>query len=553
MKKVIFIIIFTAIGLFATAQKYVDLGLRSGTLWKDANEQKSSDGNSIVHRIRTEKTNYHIPTPNDWKELKSQCTWEWTDDGYIVTGPNGLSITLPKTSRKRGYYYSYPNSDYKLTFSSKNIEFKVEMSDEFAIRLVKSSKEQLNEEQESASTQKFIDLGLSSGTLWENNYESRFEPDSRFAYERKTNREYPIPSRDNCTICLPTFSEWEELLNECKWEWVGNGYIVNGPNGKSIFIRTKAGRMTTTLWPKILYSKDGTQDSVGYWSYDSGTNQKSNIVFIKGWNENIQQNDVHPDLKIRYIKRPQHIQKTRDSIANAKQKAAQNELRARIAKNGLKSYYGGFSLKTKCNHEGTAEYYYRDAPNGERIYEDTFSFRSFKDDDYYYYANGFFKNNKQVGIWRFREENGCFGDEHQFIIKITLNNDGILDGPFEITESKRLSDGSLKLLDTYTGTYDEGRLVELKCKKIKGHYNRSGKPIGTWKIDMNGSPTRLEFDQNGHCTNYQQYYIDSQTGSKKTWWVPEHVFNAIDHTYIDVRNIIARQLFRETTVPPYNF
>lgn len=39
---------------------------------------------------------------------------------------------------------------------------------------------------------------------------------------------------------MPSDSEFNELLEKCKWEWAQNGgqkgYLVTGPNGNSIFL-----------------------------------------------------------------------------------------------------------------------------------------------------------------------------------------------------------------------------------------------------------------------------------------------------------------------------
>ncbi len=43
--------------------------------------------------------NWRIPTEEEWTELRTECTWEWTTrdgvNGRLVTGPNGNSIFLP--------------------------------------------------------------------------------------------------------------------------------------------------------------------------------------------------------------------------------------------------------------------------------------------------------------------------------------------------------------------------------------------------------------------------------------------------------------------------
>ena len=82
--------------------------------------------------------NWRMPTDEEFNELFSNCTWEWTTlndvNGYTVTGPNGNSIFLPAVGYRReagvssrgklGLYYSSSlhsgNSSYAfgLVFSS---------------------------------------------------------------------------------------------------------------------------------------------------------------------------------------------------------------------------------------------------------------------------------------------------------------------------------------------------------------------------------------------------------------------------------------------------
>ena len=82
---------------------------------------------------------WRIPTLNEIKELKEECTWEWTTQngvkGRKVTGPNGNSIflraaggrygTRPNGGGFYGYYwsatpYTYSNGNYaySLNFDS---------------------------------------------------------------------------------------------------------------------------------------------------------------------------------------------------------------------------------------------------------------------------------------------------------------------------------------------------------------------------------------------------------------------------------------------------
>lgn len=77
----------------AIAQGYMDLGLPSGTLWKNANE--GSDAAHFTYDEAVSKFGNRLPTYKQLTELKDECTWTWTGNCYKVTGPNGNSITFP--------------------------------------------------------------------------------------------------------------------------------------------------------------------------------------------------------------------------------------------------------------------------------------------------------------------------------------------------------------------------------------------------------------------------------------------------------------------------
>lgn len=70
---------------------YVDLGLPSGTLWKDKNE----DDGFYTYDQAMAKFGSNLPTKEQLEELKNSCEWTWNGSGYKVVGPNGNSIVLP--------------------------------------------------------------------------------------------------------------------------------------------------------------------------------------------------------------------------------------------------------------------------------------------------------------------------------------------------------------------------------------------------------------------------------------------------------------------------
>ena len=96
-------------------QGYVDLGLPSGTLWKNANE--GGDNARYTYDEAVRRFGSKLPTKEQLHELRNKCTWTRTGSGYRVTGPNGKSIFLPAAGfcnyngnvdfvGTRGFYWS---------------------------------------------------------------------------------------------------------------------------------------------------------------------------------------------------------------------------------------------------------------------------------------------------------------------------------------------------------------------------------------------------------------------------------------------------------------
>ena len=66
---------------------------------------------------------------------------------------------------------------------------------------------------------------------------------------------------------MPTYAEWTELVNKCKWTWTTrkgvNGILVTAANGNSLFLPAAGGQGGDGL---------GNAGSEGnYWSSSSGT------------------------------------------------------------------------------------------------------------------------------------------------------------------------------------------------------------------------------------------------------------------------------------------
>ena len=70
---------------------FVDLGLPSGLLWAEKQEE-----GYYTHEEAVKKYGEALPQPEEFVELWRVCKWDWNKErkGYTVTGPNGNSIFL---------------------------------------------------------------------------------------------------------------------------------------------------------------------------------------------------------------------------------------------------------------------------------------------------------------------------------------------------------------------------------------------------------------------------------------------------------------------------
>lgn len=84
---------------YLKAQGLVDLGLPSGTLWKNENEEKRYNYDDAVSTYGNK-----LPTKTQWLELINNCKWSYYENGCKVTGPNGNHIFLPCVPGTHFYY-----------------------------------------------------------------------------------------------------------------------------------------------------------------------------------------------------------------------------------------------------------------------------------------------------------------------------------------------------------------------------------------------------------------------------------------------------------------
>lgn len=245
---------------------------------------------------------WRLPNTAEMEELLKYCSWKTIyDDNYrgcLVTGPNGKSIFLPACGSIDGtepgydygcgYYWSstpyveIAHGAHTLYFYLTNTQvvpqkaLYVDMNRKygFSVRPVygtskaEPTSESNQSTEQTASTpnndkQEYVDLGLPSGLKWatcnigasspseEGNYYAwgqTSKESSISTYEKDIDDFSGYPSHDAATANwgdswrMPTKEECQELMEKCTWTWTSKdghkGYLVKGPNGRSIFLPT---------------------------------------------------------------------------------------------------------------------------------------------------------------------------------------------------------------------------------------------------------------------------------------------------------------------------
>lgn len=187
--------------------------------------------------------------------------------------------------------------------------------------------------------------------------------------------------------------------------------------------------------------------------------------------------------------------------------------------NGTQFYKGNFKMvgfgygANIDDIEGIATYYYRTASDGTRIFEGEFSF---KGEAGHSNAHGRFKDNKQVGIWKWYHISPI--DYRSEITEATINFDenGVPNGRFDMW----IGYGENQRRSWMSGVFENGKILSLSYKDrsiitLEGRFNRKGSPIGRWNLtgkDVHNRNCVFIFDDYGNQT--EAYYIDETTGDK---------------------------------------
>lgn len=110
MKRVLFIISIALLFILPSrhvySQEMVDLGLPSGTKWKQCGEKSYTTTYSAILEYGNQ-----LPTESQIRELRKYCEWSWQDGRFKVIGPNGNYIFM----EAKGYKEVYDTKVYRST------------------------------------------------------------------------------------------------------------------------------------------------------------------------------------------------------------------------------------------------------------------------------------------------------------------------------------------------------------------------------------------------------------------------------------------------------
>ncbi|KWW27941.1 MAG: cell surface leucine-rich repeat-containing protein [bacterium P3] len=185
--------------------------------------------------------------------------------------------------------------------------------------------------------------------------------------------------------------------------------------------------------------------------------------------------------------------------------------------NGTQFYKGNFKMvgfgygANTDDVEGIATYYYRTATDGTRIFEGDFSFEAGHSNAY-----GRFKDNKQVGIWKWYHISPI--DYRNEITEAIINFDenGVPNGRFDMW----IGYGENQRRSWMSGVFENGKIVSVSYKDrsiitLEGRFNSKGSPIGKWNLTgKNVSNRNCVFIFDDYGNQKEAYYIDETTGDK---------------------------------------
>lgn len=126
----------------------------------------------------------------------------------------------------------------------------------------------------------YVDLGLKSKTLWATCNVGATSPTESGSH---LNEKYDPQASWGGEWRKPTKTQFEELVNDCRWSSVSGGYKITGPNGKSITLPHAgytSGSLTYKVGSEGYYWTGSSYNSTKYYffhMYSTGTKSVTNV------------------------------------------------------------------------------------------------------------------------------------------------------------------------------------------------------------------------------------------------------------------------------------
>ena len=272
----------------------VDLGLPSGTKWANMNVGASSESDNGILFIWGDATGNQVQASN----LTS-----YTD--VIDYTPTSELFEMYKGEEKVGYLYdtlkvykeTYELSKYTLTkidsireavfdslknvkdYQGKTLDCLVNVDDvkyDIIVNLIEATEVKYFENNAGANT--YADVKDNAGNVVRKDYMGG-NISGAPVYDIVKNAKYdPATANWGGNWRMPTADEVEELLENCKWEFVGNGYRVSSKakdNNNSIFLPAAGYRYGGKLYGNGNSGYYASGDIIGTYAYPSMKSQSN--------------------------------------------------------------------------------------------------------------------------------------------------------------------------------------------------------------------------------------------------------------------------------------
>lgn len=213
-----------------------------------------SEPTSVIAQINKQVqhgyNNWRIPTNEELSLLRA--------NNYLSSG------TYMTRESKHGIVLLVTDGDDYATVQEAELERKNREEIERQAQIMAEKARKEREERERIlwlDEQGYVDLGLPSKTLWKN----KNETGGLYTYDQA------IKKFGNS---VPTQKQWEELINFCQWNWMGKGYNIVGPNGKSIELICVEGESCRFTYVTVNYSWGA------YWTSSLVDDERARSIYI---------------------------------------------------------------------------------------------------------------------------------------------------------------------------------------------------------------------------------------------------------------------------------